>query len=111
MSTPTLVIGDDFEIGVTLKSDAATFDMSGLAASARVVAADHLSVYTETVAQSELATGADWTNSLIIVAFSAAQTAVIDQDNQGPAFLEIQVAFPAKKTWFLPLFIVNGQIS
>lgn len=109
MTMATVVSGDDLDLLVTLKVDAAVFNMAGATVTARIVTADRLTALTAEIAQDSGATGADYANSLVAIEMTAAETASIDQ--QGSGFIEIQVELPAKKTWWLPVQLVKGNIA
>lgn len=109
MSIATVVEGDDLALLITLKSDGVVFDMSGKTVTARIVTRDRQSVLTAEIVQDAGASGADWSNSLVAVEMASGETA--DMDYQGSGYVEIQVGFPEKKTWFLPVQIVKGNIA
>lgn len=107
---PEIVTGDDLVLPVTLKKDGVTFNIDGAAeVIARLVSTDHNSVYTDEVAQSSAASGADWPNSLVVVEMASSETASVTY--QGNALLEIQAPAPGKRTWFVPVKIIKGQIA
>ena len=110
MAIPTLVTGDDITLPVTLKKKGLTFVIdAGATIVARLVSADRESVYTPEIAQTTAAVGADLANSLIILTFASADTALVT--HQGSALLEIQVDDGGKLTWFTSVRIVRGQIG
>lgn len=109
MSVATIVSGDDLSLLVTLKVDAAVFDMSGKTVKARLVTKDRETTLTDEIAQDEGATGADYANSLVAIEMTAAETSAIDR--QGMGYLEIQVELPAKKTWWQKVQYVKGNIA
>lgn len=110
MSLPVIVTGDDVAMSVTLYKNSATFEIdAGATVSARFVLAEHTGVLTDAIAQVSTATGADWANSLVMVEFSSAVTGAIKQ--QGEALVEIQVDDSGKRTWFVAVEIVRGQVD
>lgn len=109
MSTATVVSGDDLDLLVTLKVDGAVFNMAGATVTARVVSRDRETTLTDEIAQDSGASGADYSNSLVAIEMTAAETASIDE--QGLGYIEIQAALPAKKTWWLPVQLVKGNIA
>jgi hypothetical protein len=109
MSITPLVTGDDLRLPVQLTINGAVFDASAATIKARVVSLDHATALTPEVAQSSGASGANWSQSLVVVVISAAETAAIA--SYGMALLEIQAARDIKETWFVPLNIVQGQIA
>ncbi len=110
MGKPTIVTGDDIAIPVTLKKDGATFAIdAGATIKARLVSSDHKTTYSDEIDQSNVAPGADWDNSLVVVAFGSAET--VEITHQGVAALEIQVDDSGKRTWFVTVNIVKGNIG
>lgn len=110
MSNITLVKGDDVSLSVTLKKNNATFIIPVTATvEASIVKSDHETVLLAPIEQSESAPGADWANSLVIVAFTSAQTSTIAQT--GEVLLEIQVDDNGKTTFFAVINIVSGTID
>lgn len=109
MSIATVVSGDDLDLLVTLKVDGAVFNMTGATVTARVVSKDRETVLTAEVIQDSGATGADYSNSLVAIEMTAAETASINQQDLG--YIEIQAALPEKKTWWLPVQLVKGNIA
>lgn len=106
---PVLVTGDDISLPVTLKKNGATFAIdSGATVVGQLVSRDRKKTYTEEVSQSNAAP-ADWTNSLVDITFLSVHTADITE--QGPALLEIQVDDGGKRTWFVAVNIVRGNIA
>lgn len=111
MSIPVIVAGDDTSLSVTLKKDATTFDMSLDTAKAVIVSNDKLTQYSAEVDLSSSAPGANWLNSLVVVDFTSAQTAVL---SPGQALLEIQVTENGsgkKTTWFGSVRIMGSSIA
>jgi hypothetical protein len=109
MTTATVVSGDDIDLLIALKANAAAFNMGGATVTARIVTADRQTALTAEIVQDSGATGADYANSLVAIEMTAAETASIDY--QGSGYIEIQVALPAKKTWFLPVQVIKGNIA
>jgi len=106
----TIVTGDDVALPVTLRKDGQTFAIN-LASTVRaaVVSLDRSETLIAAVTLSNVATGADWANSLVVAEFSSAESA--DATTTGPALLEIQVDDSGKTTWFLTVEITAGSIS
>jgi hypothetical protein len=91
--------GDDWTIPVTLKKNGSVFDVSGGTVTAAVVKlnGDTPTVLIDDTVQSEVATGADWTNGIVIVEFAKANT---DISTTGDHWLEVQVEKAGKtETW------------
>lgn len=111
MAIPILVTGDDISLSVTLKKNDLTFTIppSTAAVHARIVSTNHKEVYSPTVEQFDTTPGADWPNSLVVVEFAPADTSAILY--QGKALVEIQVDDNGKRTWFVTVKLVTGQIS
>lgn len=111
MPTPILVTGDDISMAVTLKKDGVTFTINPAAdVKASLVSLDHTTVYSDPVAQSSAASGADWANSLVTIQLPEANT--LNMTYQGPALLEVQVNDTGGKvTFFTPVNIVLGSIA
>lgn len=105
-----IVTGDDVALPVTLKKDGVTFSINaGATVQASLVSIDRSSVLAGPVVCSNVAVGADWDNSLVIVAFSSEETAsIIDY---GSASLEIQVDDGGKLTWFVSVTIEKDTIA
>lgn len=109
MSIPVLVTGDDVNLPVTLKKNGNTFAIAtGSTVQAMLVTTDRTRQLTPVVQVNEAATGSDWANSLVVVAFASADTASMTM--QSPAILEIQVDDNGKRTWFVEITIVRGSI-
>jgi hypothetical protein len=114
MGTPLVVTGDDFSVQVQLKRGiegaTAPFTISGTGSvKARLVSVDHKQTYTAEVSQIRDLPGADWSNSLVVINFSASDTAAIIY--QGKAKIEIQVTDPLKSTWWVDCTIRKGNIA
>jgi hypothetical protein len=110
MALPYIVTGDDTLLPVTLKKDGVTFPISGTGVvKVKVVSEDHGKAYTEEVSQSRLTSGANWTNSLVVVLIPGSYTSAIKF--QGKAYLEIQVADPLKTSWFVQVEIIRGHVD
>jgi len=109
MSIPTITTGDDVSIAATLTKDGASFTIDpGDTVEASIVSRYKSTVLISPVAQSSSANGADWANSLVVVNFTSAQTAV---DFAGLAFLEVQVDDGTKQTFFSSIKLVKGTIA
>jgi len=107
-----IVTGDDVALPVTLKKDGATFTIDpGATVQASIISVDRSVALIPAVTCSNAATGADWANSLLIVAFTSTETAAILDANLGAALLEIQVDDSGKLTWFVSIDIVKGTIA
>lgn len=107
-----IVTGDDVALPVTLKKDAATFSIdAGATVQASLVSIDRSTTIVSAVTCSNVATGADWPNSLVVVEFSSAQTTAILDADLGFALLEIQVDDGGKLTWFVSIEIEKGTIA
>lgn len=105
-----IVIGDDAVIAATLKKDDAVFAIdAGATVQACIISTDHETRLSDIVTCSNIATGSDWDNSLVIVEMSQANTASIA--TPGPAILEIQVDDTIKETFFGTVYCTKGQIS
>lgn len=110
MTIPMLTTGDDFTLPLILKKNALAFAISGGAVvKARLVTVDRLTVLCDAVTQASSTPGADWPNSLVVIALPAMATA--GMQHQGLALLEIQVNDGAKITWFVTVKIVRGSID
>ena len=110
MATPLIVTGDDISITVTLKKNDLTFNIPLISTvTARIVSTNHKEVYSGSVVQSNSASGADWPNSLVIVDFVPADTSTLTY--QGKALVEIQVDDNGKRTWFVTVKLITGQIT
>lgn len=114
MTTPMIVSGDDFAVQVQLKRGTPEallpFVISGSAVvKARLVSIDHKTTYTAEVVQESTAPGADWSTSLVVIKFAGSDTSGITY--QGKAKIEIQVADPDKKTWWVDCMIRRGNIE
>lgn len=105
-----IVTGDDVALPVTLKKDNATFTIDpGATVKASIVSLDRATILIAEVILSNIAAGADWANSLVVVEFSSVETGgVIGYD---PCLLEIQVDDGGKLTWFVNLDMVKGTIT
>ena len=112
MSVPEIITGDDATLSVTLKKNKATFAIPVLSTvTAVIISRDRSTQLSAEVDCPEAATGADWLNSLIIVSFTGAQTAILSPGN---AILEVQVedSDTTKKTsWFGTVKIEKGTIA
>ena len=108
--TANIVTGDDVAQPVQLTRNGAAFVIDGGdSVQCALVSYDHSSVLIAAVAQSNTETGADWGTSLIVCAFSNAQTKLVTVD--GRAWLEIKVTQNSiQTTWFVAAQIVKGNI-
>ena len=105
-----IVTGDDVALPVTLKKDGAVFAIdAGATVQAALVSLDRSTVLAGPVTCSNVATGADWPNSLVIVPFDSTTTSSITAT--GKALLEIQVNDSGKLTWFVTVDIEKGTIA
>lgn len=109
MTIPVLVTGDDFALPVNLTANEVAVNVAGATITAGIVGTDHAALHLQGIAQSSGATGANWGAGLVAVEFTAAQTAAIVAT--GAALIELQVASPAKATWFIPIQIVRGHVA
>jgi hypothetical protein len=110
MSEITIVTGDDVAISSTLKRNGSTFLISPTATvSASLIKTDHSTILLGPVDQVSTASGADWSNSLVIVEFTSAQTGAITYT--GEALLEVQVNDSGKTTFFAVISIIAGTIA
>ena len=105
-----IVTGDDVALPVTLKKDNSTFSIdAGATVQAALVSLDRSTVLAGPVTCSNVATGADWVNSLVIVEINSTLTGAIT--SYGGALLEIQVDDNGKLTWFVSVDIEKGTIA
>jgi len=105
-----IVTGDDAVFQAQLYKDAAVFSIdAGATVEAMLVSIDHETTYTDAVTLSNVAAGADWPNSLVIVEFSESETAAIAVT--GNVLLEVQVDDTIKETWFGVVQVITGQIA
>ena len=108
--TIEVVSGDDVVIAATLKKGGATFTIDpGATVTAMLVSLNHDTAYTAEIAQSSATSGADWSNSLVVVVMGASETAGITY--QGNAYLEVQVHDSIKETFFGAVRVTTGQIA
>lgn len=104
-----IVAGDDAVFSAQLYKDAAAFAIdAGATIKATLVPLNHGTAYMSAVKLDNAAVGADWDNSLVVVAMADTDTVGITY--QGHAYLEIQVDDAIKETWFGDVYIVMGQI-
>lgn len=105
-----IVTGDDVAIPVQLKKGGSTFTIDGGATvKAAIVTPERDELLSTTVTCSNIATGADWDNSLVVVEMTSAQTAAIT--TYGNALVEVQVDDSGKLTWAAPIYVARGLIS
>ena len=110
MSVPQIVTGDGIALAVTLKKNSATFAIAGGATvTAALVSGDHSTQYIADTAQSSGAAGADWDNSLVVVAFTEVQTDAVTYS--GAALLEIEVDDSGKVTFFGTVEVIIGTVN
>lgn len=108
--------GDDWDINVTLKLNGVVYDASGATIKAALIRYIQ-GVPTQTIADTTMssgATGADWTNGIIVLEFPAASTATVDFYTRYD--VEIQADKGGKKkSWLLEdenaINVVQGTIS
>jgi hypothetical protein len=107
-----ITTGDDVSIPVTLKKNGQTFNI-GLSAQVKVaiISADRSKQLTNDILCSSSAAGADWANSLVVVAIPSAETVNMIVPSKGSVLLEIQVDDGGKLTWTVPLKVVKGVID
>jgi len=105
-----IVTGDDVTLPVSLKKDNTAFSINTAAVvKAALISEDRARTLINPVVCASTTVGADWANSLVVVVFSSADTALITE--YGSALLEIQVNDNGKTTWFVTLSIEKGTIS
>ena len=111
-----IVMGNDFELGVQLTKNHKPFVIGPyVVIKATVVSPDHNNRYFDAVNVSPATPGTDYSQSLIIVKFSAADTAAISR--QGPAKIEIGITEPTDPvsirhpSWFVDVRVVKGQVG
>lgn len=110
MATPILVTGDDTSLSVTLKKNGQTFNIdTGATVQASLVTPNHIKTIMNPVGVLSTATGADWTNSLIVIELTSAETGAIT--DYGDALLEIQVDDSGKTTFFANINVTRGTIT
>ena len=103
---------DDWDISVTLKTDGVATNVSGATDISAAVVTNDDDNPTQVVATTALAsgaTGADWTNGVVVAEFSSANTDI----TPGIYLVEIQVTENSKKkTWpRVPITVKKGTIS
>ena len=107
-----IVTGNDFNLGITLQKNGATFEIHPQSTvKATVVSPDHNTRYIAPVTVDLLTPGTDLSQSLIIVKFTAPETQALLK--QGPALLEIELIDPvgtSHPSWFVDVRVVKGQI-
>lgn len=106
-----IVTGDDVAIPVTLSINGVAVDLSGATIKANLVSKDHTVKFMLTdTAQSEAHPNADWVNGVVVIEFAAADTGAITEI--GKCLIEIEVATPAERTWFVSgLKVVTGLVD
>jgi hypothetical protein len=108
----TFFTGDDWDILITLNRNGTPQDVSGASSiDASIVSSDDDNVTTliAAVSLNSGATGADWSNGVVLAEFPAASTGVAT----GIAYVELQVTEGGKKTtWPRQAIIVKtGTIA
>lgn len=120
MSLPDLTIGDDFSRAVTIKSGdplSAKDISTATEVKAALVSTDYQTLYISAVTISSGDSGNDWSNGIVKVKFTAAQTADLTTyfTEKGKARLEIQITIDGlKSTWHTEgsiLQVIPGNIS
>ena len=115
MAVIELVTGDPLVKTINLKkvNDAgeSSFNIpsSGVPVKAAIVSKDHARRLTSEITLSSGETGADWSQSKVVVNIGKAETEAIAE--LGLALLEIQVDDGGEITWFHGVNIINGQIA
>lgn len=105
-----ITTGDDPQIPFRMKKDGATFTIGGGATvSAVLTSLDRSATISPEVTVNLNATGTNLAESLVIVAFTEAQTLAITE--HGAALLEVQVNDGGKLTWTAELLIRKGNIA
>jgi hypothetical protein len=106
----TVTAGDDTTLAVQLYDDggAAFVIDPGATVRAAIVDIRHTAIIVAAVACDNAATGADWSTSLVVVEFTALQTAAITSNSD--AWLEIEVADTTTTTHFERIKLQRGLI-
>jgi hypothetical protein len=108
-----IVIGNDFELGVTLTKDHKPFMIDFQAViKATVVNTDHNTRYFDASIVSPATPGSDLSQSLIIIRFTKAQTVAITK--YGPVKIEVAITESngfIHPSWFVDARTVKGQIT
>lgn len=110
MAVPILTPGDDASLAVTLFMAGVALNVTGTTIEAAIQDGLGCQMIAATT-QSSSTSGASWSTGLVVVEFTAAQTAGLQR---GDAFLEIQqtLGTGAKRTWpLIPLEIQAGVIA
>lgn len=96
-----LFTGDDWEVGIDISREGSgPFNASGGVVKASLVklGPGDPTTLIDAITQNEGATGADWSNGLILVEFPRANTSNVA--HRGTAFIELQVEKNGKRsTW------------
>ena len=105
-----ITTGDDAQILYSMTKDGAAFVIDpGATVRAVLISLDRVTTISAEVAVNLSAPGTDLAASLVVVAFTAAQTALITE--YGPALLEVQVDDGGKITWTAQLTVRKGNIA
>jgi hypothetical protein len=104
-----ITIGDDIRFSVTLTKDNVPVPIDSGATIRAVLKHDNASI-SPLVTLSNAATGADWSNGVVIVEFTSAESATIKEVSH--PLLEIEVDDSGLSTWHCGnVEIVPGIIS
>lgn len=106
----TITSGDDTTLAIQLYNEAGAKFLINTTATVKVGIVDlaHARLLVAAVTCNRLAAGADWTTSLVIATFTAAQTAVIVTNED--AYLEIEVLDTIKTTYFERVKLTRGLV-
>lgn len=116
MTTPVLYTGDDWSRVVNLyenTSEASTLEVSDTIKAA-VVTRDRSTTLISAVTLDSGHASADWPSGVVVVSFTAAQTANAAsslKDGRLYAVLEIQVDDGVKATWEQEILLRKGTIA
>jgi hypothetical protein len=113
LTSQLVFVDDDWNLTANLLKDGEAYDVSTATdISAAIVDSDGINPQTliAAVTCSAVATGADWTNGVVIIDIPAASTGIT---TYGQAYIEIQATLAAKKiTWpRIPIVIKKGAIA
>ena len=104
-----LTTGDDAQIEARLTKKGSSFAISaGATAKATLTALDRTLIISPIVELDMVAAGVDLGNSILVVKFTAAESAAITE--LGEVLLEIQVDDGGKLTWTRQITVRNGNI-
>ena len=103
-----ITTGDDAKLYVTcnLNGLSTTAIDSGATITASITDNDKATLISS-VSVPESNSGSDWSNRLVAVYFTSAQTSIT---TYGEAILEIQIDDGGKLTWHIPIIIEQGTI-